>query len=367
MDRASRVQAEGSRLVYFMTEMRVITTYIRLLVLPVNQNLDYDYPIYRSFFTAPVFLSFLLLSALFGTAVYLVYKTRSAVSDQQPMAGWPGGRAGQPDYLPTQQHDDSRFTIHLSRLIAFGILWFFITLSVESSFIPIADVIFEHRIYLPSAGLIIALTSGALLVFRKFRIKWGGVFVFFSCIVVLLSAATYMRNNIWTSQLELWADTAGKSPGLVRPLYNLGNAYVQAGDLGKAIEMYQKAIQIPPRTHVVSDEYTEVYNNLGCAYGTLGKYDEAIRIFNHVLKDINPDSIDAYNNLGAVYLNKLSYREAIEVLEQALMKNRENADARYNLALAYSAVGEKKRALDEYALLKSLSPEKAADLLPKIQ
>ena len=35
------------------------------------------------------------------------------------------------------------------RLIAFGILWFFVTLSVESSIIPIPMIICEYRVYLP--------------------------------------------------------------------------------------------------------------------------------------------------------------------------------------------------------------------------
>jgi hypothetical protein len=38
------------------------------------------------------------------------------------------------------------------RLISFAIIWFFVTLSVESSIIPIRDVIYEHRVYLPSVG-----------------------------------------------------------------------------------------------------------------------------------------------------------------------------------------------------------------------
>jgi len=53
-------------------------------------------------------------------------------------------------------------TIHYSRLIAFGIIWFFLALSVESSFIPIEDVIFEHRLYLPSIGTFIAFTAASL-------------------------------------------------------------------------------------------------------------------------------------------------------------------------------------------------------------
>jgi len=35
---------------YLITQLRVIVTYLRLLVFPMNQNLDYDYPLFDSFF-----------------------------------------------------------------------------------------------------------------------------------------------------------------------------------------------------------------------------------------------------------------------------------------------------------------------------
>jgi hypothetical protein len=99
---------------YLLTQFNVIVTYIRLLFLPMNQNLDYDYPIARALFQFPTLISFLFLLALFVLAVYLFIK------------GY--------------------------RLISFAIIWFFVTLSVESSIIPIRDVIYEHRVYLPSVG-----------------------------------------------------------------------------------------------------------------------------------------------------------------------------------------------------------------------
>jgi protein O-mannosyl-transferase len=60
----TRIQTNISRWDYLVTEIRVVTTYIRLLFAPINQNLDYDYPIYHSLFTTPVFLSFLFLSSI---------------------------------------------------------------------------------------------------------------------------------------------------------------------------------------------------------------------------------------------------------------------------------------------------------------
>ena len=67
---------------YLLTQFRVIATYLRLLVLPIKQNLDYDYPVYREFFTPPVLLSFLLLVGPFALAVYLFWMTRPSGEKQ---------------------------------------------------------------------------------------------------------------------------------------------------------------------------------------------------------------------------------------------------------------------------------------------
>ena len=60
---AARGDAGISRLDYLFTQFRVIVTYIRLLFLPVNQNLDYDYP-YSIHFSTRGILSFLFLLSI---------------------------------------------------------------------------------------------------------------------------------------------------------------------------------------------------------------------------------------------------------------------------------------------------------------
>ena len=201
---ATRVQTGMSRLEYLFTQFAVIVTYIRLLFFPVNQHLDYDYPIYHTFLIPEVFLSFLLLLSLFGSGVYMLFHSRTR------------NRA--------------------FRLVAFGIFWFFIALSVESSIIPIVDVIFEHRIYLPSVGASITLASEIFLLLNKFdKEKVQTIGIGFLCVVIIiLSAVTYSRNHVWRSEIGLWKDCVAKSPGKVRSHYNLGNAYKDSGDLSNA-------------------------------------------------------------------------------------------------------------------------------------
>ncbi len=372
----TRLQTDVTRWDYMFTEIRVITTYIRLIFLPINQNLDYDYPIYHSFFTPPVFFSFLFLSSLFATAVYLLYKTHraksighSAISDQQSAI------SNNPPLSPLNLRGElkggySRFTIHISPLIAFGIFWFFITLSVESSIIPIADVIFEHRVYLPSVGIFVALVAAVSVAVQKFFPKRNTVIVLLSIVVSILSLAAYSRNSLWKSPILLWEDTASKSPHNIRPFYNLGNEYAKIGEFGKAVDAYSTAMRIMPETYHLSGkykkEYAQIYNNLGSAYGDLRRYNEAIEIFKKVVANY-PGFLEAYNNLGAAYINSRRYKEAVEVLSEAIDKDPVDIGAHYNLALAFLGAGDHANAHKEYVLVKQLSPEQASHLPASIQ
>src|SRR5439155_16863460 len=45
-----------------------------------------------------------------------------------------------------------------TRPIAFGILWFFVTLAPTSSFVPFAEVMNDHRMYFPFVGVALAAT-----------------------------------------------------------------------------------------------------------------------------------------------------------------------------------------------------------------
>ena len=219
INKTTKVSTEMSRWDYLFTQFRVIVTYIRLIFLPINQNLDYDYPIYRSLFTPSVFLSFLLLLSIFGLGIYLLYRSRfTACPALRSEAG-----------VHSSPTPNSELLTPNSRLVSFGIFWFFITLSVESSIIPIADVIFEHRLYLPSIGAIIAITSLVFTVhsswFRAYK-RWNAIaIVLFGLITVVFAGAAYQRNTVWQNEVSLWEDIVRKSPNKARGHNNLGAAY----------------------------------------------------------------------------------------------------------------------------------------------
>ncbi|MBI5196023.1 MAG: tetratricopeptide repeat protein [Nitrospirae bacterium] len=324
VSKATRIQTTMTRLDYLFTEFRVIVTYIRLLFFPVNQNLDYDYPIYNSFLNPNVFLSFLLLFGIFCFGVYLFYYSKKL----------------------------SSFNLHPStlRFTAFGIFWFFITLSVESSVIPIVDVIFEHRLYLPSIGLIIAFVCLVFYAFSRITHHASQITVLLlAAIVIALSIATYQRNIVWQDEIRLWEDVKSKSPGKERVYSNLGTAYKVHGLIDKALEQYQIALQLNPYSQIS-------YCNLAIAYSDKGLFDKAIDYYLLSIK-FKPDFPDAYYNLGNAYLSKGLTDKAIEQYQVAIKFNSNYSEAYNGLGAAYKSQGLTDKAIQQYQSAIKFNPD----------
>lgn len=327
MDEVTRVQTITSRSDYLLTQFRVILTYIRLLFFPVNQRVDYDYALSRSFFEPAVIGSFSILLLLFIAAIILIKKSRS-------------GNAGQ-------------------RLVAFGIFWFFLTLSVESSVLPIIDLIFEHRVYLPSVGAIAAITmagvSGA----------WGreserGKAV--ACVVLLMIAvvfagAAWKRNLVWRSEVALWEDATAKSPDSSRAWNNLGSAYIKERAADKALRALVRSIELDRSKQ-------EAWNNLGIAIDQKGVYKER---FNRTTKMFTtPDTIrdeiinkwqgEVNNNLGLAYEILGDYPKAAENYRNAIGYWPSLTIAYYNLGIVSATMGDYDTLAAQHQVLMMLDP-----------
>ena len=82
-----------SRSDYLLTQFRVLVTYVRLLFMPVAQNLDYAYPIATSLFDPAVCASLFFLLGLLACAVALLMRA---------------GRGGERPLVPMQTDQDAR-------------------------------------------------------------------------------------------------------------------------------------------------------------------------------------------------------------------------------------------------------------------
>ena len=306
----TRLETDIPRVDYLYTQFRVLVTYLRLLILPLNQNLDYDYPVYHQFLTPAVLFSFLSLVLLLGLALYLFYRSRTIFHCVETT------RAPSP--------------VPQARLVSFGILWFFITISVESSLIPIADVIFEHRLYLPSVGACIGSAVFFYFLIWKYPGKYAKTAI--AACVLLLAAVTWQRNAVWRDGVTLWSDVVSNSPGKARPHLNFGRELLLSGRADEAIEQFRSAVRLKP-------DFDEAYSNLGAAFNKKAMPDEAIEQLQTALR-INPDNAEALNNVAISFGMKGLTDYAIAYFEGAVRLRPENAKYRYNLATALQEKGD---------------------------
>ena len=275
---------------YFYTQFRVIVTYLRLLVLPINQHMDYDYPRYSSIVAPPVLASFLLLLCLAFSGGWIFLRSR-----KDTPAAW------------------------AQRLFAFGVTWFFVTISMSSSIIPLDDMIFEYRLYLPSTGFFLAVTTMALLARQRLEVREGRLermAMVGAAVVVLvigsLSITAFTRNHTWGTAVRFWEDNVEKAPNKARPHYNLGTAYVYGHRLTDAIAQYHEAIRVAPTR---LSQHEPLYNIARC-YEELHRRQEALNFYETALQ-IKPYDYQTVMWYGQLLATVGRYKESKQQLEFA--------------------------------------------------
>jgi len=255
-----------SRTQYLFTQFFIICKYMQLLILPINQKIDYHIPLAASFFEMRTMASFGFIAAIFMISV-LIHKK--------------------------------------NRLMSLGILWFFICLLPVSSILTLSIPMSESRLYLPLAGFAIFLTAILFRIFQtiKFRnIAAVGIFI-------ILGLLTVARNSLWLSPKVILKDALKDSPTNIRPLLGLGDLYYREGQLQEALYYYQMAINIEP-------SIPEAINNIGLIYKHYGNYDEAEIMFNKAL-GLRPHSPSASLNLASIWIMRKDYQKAEEYIKMS--------------------------------------------------
>jgi len=261
---STRVDTSLPRLDYLTTQLVVVVKYLGLLAFPAGQNLDHDIPVYRSILDPRVAASLALLAALAALAVFLYRRT---------------SKPGAPGALDPA-----------ARAVAFGVVWFFLALVVESSVVPISDLMYEHRVYLPSVGVFVAAATALAAAARRIPgVEASRATVLAGALVALvLSVATLSRNEVWADDLSLWSDAALKSPRKARPFVNLGTALALSGRRDLGVRALRQAVALDPASAYARAQ-------LAAALLTLGRTVEAEPELREVLRLVPRDPEALYN------------------------------------------------------------------------
>lgn len=244
----------GERL---LTELRIVVFYLALLALPLpgRLNLDHDFPLSTSLINPPATaLALLLLTFL----LYSAYRWHR----RQP-------------------------------LLSFGILFFLVNLLIESSIIPL-ELIFEHRLYLPSLGFFIVTvalidqTSRLLPVANRKDLKTITILAMV-IIASCLAISTSFRNNTWRDKLSINSDIALKSPLKPRAYVNMGTALMQLDRYEEALAVLETAIKLGEGQ---AEEYIKAANNIVSIFVVQEKYQEGVDRGEKLLKNRPPDRLN---------------------------------------------------------------------------
>jgi tetratricopeptide (TPR) repeat protein len=219
------------------------------------------------------------------------------------------------------------FTFKKAKMVFFAICLFILFLVPTYSPIPVACLVSERYVYIPSIGLSIF----AAFLYEKYTDRFPRYKKYFLALSVLAivayAARTLIRNEDWKSPALFWRKTLEVSPHSPRAHNNMGTVYIRERNFDKAIEEFEKAIELNP-------EYALGYFNLGDLYTLLGEKDKAINFYYKAIK-LRPWYQNTYNNLGALYINLGNSKEAIPLLEKAIEIYPDFAPAHFNLSVAY--------------------------------
>jgi len=314
---------------YFLTETRVVYTYLRLVFFPYPQSLEYDFPDSGGILT----MAGILIILADG---YWLYRSEN----------W--------------------------RIPGLCVLAFFILLAPTSSFIPSADVAFEHRLYLPMLAFSVFAASLLTLIPRRTWVT--------GAVLVVLAVLTIRREMVWSTDIALWEDTVQKAPGKARVWFNLGGAYLST-DPEKARSAFLRAIELQPHfTEALYDlgvieqgkrnwsmalayyqksteeqpTYWPAWNNMANTLFAMGQQERALEYFQKTLR-LNPDYWQAQYNIAIVHFMRGRYAEAVPKLKIVLDWQPDFREARYLLATSLTRTGNREAADYEWKKLGEVS------------
>ncbi|MFP4040651.1 MAG: tetratricopeptide repeat protein [Desulfosudaceae bacterium] len=296
-----------------LTQPAVVIYYISLILFPHPDRLHliYDFPLTgESGQPAAAALAIAALMALLGAAVHAARK---------------------------------------HRLIAFAILWFLVTLSIESSMVGLA-MAFEHRLYLPSTFPCIAV---AWAIVR--HILPGGLNsrkILYPALMLILIGMwggwTHQRNTVWQTRVGLWRDNAAKAPLSEIPHGNLGFALLHEGRNQEAITVLDRALRINPF-------YEKSHNNMALACFRTNDQDRALAHCRRSLA-IDPDNNDSWNMMGYILYGQGKDQEARKYLTRVPETSPAYFKARLQLGIIHLKAGRYHEASESFTAVIEQDP-----------
>jgi tetratricopeptide (TPR) repeat protein len=293
------------RVLYFLTQMKVLVFYyLAKFFLPFNLNFEPDIRLISGVLN-PEWMAGLAVMAFLGLGLFL----------------------------------------QESKLMKFAGLWALVTIFPTSSFIPLKQIVTEHRAYLPGIGIFLGLGVGMLMAVSSSKRRLPAVFL----VLLIFSLLTFNRGLDYRTEIHLWEDTAIKSPKKSLVHNNLAAGYLARERLEDASRALAMALDLNPR-------YTDAHLNLGFIHSRKEKWPEAKVAFDRALL-LGSNKADAFYNAGRMRILLHQPEEALPFLIQAVKMKPHRANYHFELGNAYRSLERKDDALAQYRLTLKTDPD----------
>ncbi len=225
------------------------------------------------------------------------------------------------------------------RIIAFGLLLYFITLSPALAFAETGTNFLSDRYtYIPSIGLILAVVSALYYLFDHKLFGMTGMAVAVTGVFLFL-VVTFGRVKDWKTTVTIFSDTIEKYPESFMAYNNRALIYRRTGALDLALQDYSKAIELVPSYH-------EAYINRGNIYFDQRKDNLALSDYAKAI-EIAPNDARSYSSRGALLATQGKYQAALTDFNKALNLRPAFKDALSNRIKLFDVIGRKQDALND--------------------
>lgn len=237
------------------------------------------------------------------------------------------------------------FSLGRTKVLAFGLAFYFLTLAPSFTNYAKDDLIFfasDRYAYLPSIGILFLL---AMLLIRINRQKI--VAMVMTIVIVLFGFLTYKQSLVWRNTATLFTHAA-QFYDYYKGYNKIGAELWNEGNYNEALQQLNHSIELRPNARA--------YYNLGLVYLAKDDHDQAAEKFLKALS-LNPNHLDTHLNLGFLYWNAGDTDDAIYHMEQAAELDAQDVEVLTNLAVMYKTVGRTEDARTITQTILTLDPK----------
>ncbi len=243
---------------------------------------------------------------------------------------------------------------------AFGVGFAVLTLLPTLPFHLFGQPYEDRYMYLPLAGLVVALTALFPPGIFKLRPLPRTTLAFWPAIIVmatLLGGLSWRQSRVWRDSLSLWSHAVKMDPANPFGLVKRGEAFEEAGRLPEALSDYRRASALRPENAGAAQHMGSILFKQGDYRGAMTEYDRSLAL--------NPLFSEGYLSRGILWGRLGDFDKAIVDLTVSIRLN-ETSQARYYRALAYRELQKNTLALEDLRAAYRLEPrDEIRDMIEK--